>query len=236
MGFLVTLLPRPSEAQGRSPIRITQVVVSQGQLLALGKMGGTGQNAVAFVLPLRLTPRPGGNTACPILDLQLGPIDLTLLGLHVETSEICLAINAQPGPGNLLGNLLCRVANLLNQGVSLDRILASLGPQNTRMLLAGLASLIQGALDQIFTSASTNVTNLAPVLECPILHLELGPIFLNLLGLVVELDDCHNGPVTVDITAIPGGGLLGDLLCGLANVLNPRSILEQIIAAILGLP
>jgi hypothetical protein len=26
--------------------------------------------------------------------------------------------------------------------------------------------------------------------------------------------------VTVDITAIQGGGLLGDLLCGLANLLN----------------
>jgi hypothetical protein len=51
----------------------------------------------------------------------------------------------------------------------------------------------------------------------------LGPINLNLLGLVVELDNCANGPVTVDITAIPGGGLLGDLLCSLADVLGTRN-------------
>ena len=30
----------------------------------------------------------------------------------------------------------------------------------------------------------------------------------------------YNGPVTVTITAIPGGGLLGDLLCSLSNLLN----------------
>jgi len=43
---------------------------------------------------------------------------------------------------------------------------------------------------------------------------------LTLLGLNVHLDNCANGPVTVDITATPAGGLLGQLLCGLANLLN----------------
>ena len=47
---------------------------------------------------------------------------------------------------------------------------------------------------------------------------------LNVLGLHVRLDNCNNGPVTVDITAIPstqpGGGLLGDLLCGVDNLLT----------------
>lgn len=50
----------------------------------------------------------------------------------------------------------------------------------------------------------------------PRLSLALGPLDLNLLGLRVELDDCDGGPVTVDITAIPGG-LLGDLLCSLGR-------------------
>ena len=36
----------------------------------------------------------------------------------------------------------------------------------------------------------------------------------------MALDDCANGPVTVDITAIAGGGLLGDLLCSLSDLLN----------------
>lgn len=52
---------------------------------------------------------------------------------------------------------------------------------------------------------------------CDILRLQLGPLDLDLLGLVVELDDCDGGPVVVDIDAIAGEGLLGDLLCGLAG-------------------
>jgi len=59
---------------------------------------------------------------------------------------------------------------------------------------------------------------------CPILHLSLQIPDLNLLGLHVQLDNCNNGPVTVDITAVPstmpGGGLLGDLLCSVSNLLN----------------
>lgn len=53
--------------------------------------------------------------------------------------------------------------------------------------------------------------------ECDILRLALGPIDLDLLGLVVELDDCDDGPVIVEIDAIAGEGLLGDLLCGIAG-------------------
>ena len=34
---------------------------------------------------------------------------------------------------------------------------------------------------------------------CSVLSLELGPLNLNLLGLEVALDDCANGPVTVDM-------------------------------------
>jgi len=51
----------------------------------------------------------------------------------------------------------------------------------------------------------------------PILHLSLEIPDLNVLGLHVRLDNCNHGPVTVDITAQPGGGLLGDLLSGLAG-------------------
>ena len=52
------------------------------------------------------------------------------------------------------------------------------------------------------------------------LSLSLGPLDLNLLGLRVQLNNCAGGPVTVDITAIPGGGLLGDLLCNLNGLLS----------------
>ena len=52
--------------------------------------------------------------ACQILNLVLGPINLNLLGLRVRTNQINLIIDAVPGAGNLLGNLLCGITNLLN--------------------------------------------------------------------------------------------------------------------------
>ncbi len=52
--------------------------------------------------------------SCPILNLVLGPLNLDLLGLVVTLNQVHLNITAQSGGGNLLGNLLCAVANLLN--------------------------------------------------------------------------------------------------------------------------
>jgi hypothetical protein len=52
--------------------------------------------------------------SCTILHLVLGPLDLNLLGLKVHLNQVILDITAQAGPGNLLGNLLCAVAHLLD--------------------------------------------------------------------------------------------------------------------------
>ena len=60
--------------------------------------------------------------------------------------------------------------------------------------------------------------------DCTVLHLVLGPVNLNLLGLKVTLGGGAqmNQPIVLDITAQQGGGLLGDLLCGITNALNPN--------------
>jgi hypothetical protein len=52
--------------------------------------------------------------SCQILNLVLGPLDLNLLGLKVHLNKVVLNITAVPGAGNLLGNLLCAVAGLLD--------------------------------------------------------------------------------------------------------------------------
>jgi len=65
-------------------------------------------------------------------------------------------------------------------------------------------------------------------LVCRILTLTLGPLDLNVLGLRVQLNR-----INLWITAIPGGGLLGDLLCGIANLLNPPAILGSNLAGVL---
>lgn len=51
---------------------------------------------------------------CPILFLDVGPIFLDVLGLQVDISQIVIDITAVAGEGNLLGNLLCAVAGLLD--------------------------------------------------------------------------------------------------------------------------
>jgi hypothetical protein len=53
---------------------------------------------------------------CDVLNLELGPLDLDLLGLVVQLDQVNLDIIAEPGAGNLLGNLLCAVAGLLDPG------------------------------------------------------------------------------------------------------------------------
>ena len=55
---------------------------------------------------------------CRILRLTLGPLDLDLLGLQIHLNRVVLTIDAQSGPGNLLGNLLCAIAGLLDPGPS----------------------------------------------------------------------------------------------------------------------
>jgi hypothetical protein len=61
--------------------------------------------------------------ACNVLNLNLGPLDLNVLGLKVHLNTVVLDITAQPGPGRLLGNLLCQVAGLLDQGTPLSGLL-----------------------------------------------------------------------------------------------------------------
>ena len=60
--------------------------------------------------------------SCDILHLELGPLDLDLFGLTVHLDRVVLDITAVPGAGNLLGNLLCAVTNLLNGGGVLTQI------------------------------------------------------------------------------------------------------------------
>jgi hypothetical protein len=84
---------------------------------AAGSSVGTADTPVT--LPVQL-PAGGVSTlaACPILHLVLGPLDLNLLGLTVHLNTVVLDITAISGPGNLLGNLLCAIAGLLNGGLN----------------------------------------------------------------------------------------------------------------------
>ena len=138
--------------------------------------------------------------------------------------NICVGINAQSGPGNLLGNLLTDVANLLNGGTPLSSILGGLSSTQLSTLLNGVTGLLNGVLGSLLGGGAGGTLGGLTAAADPttsILHLSLGPVALNLLGLNVNVDNCANGPVTADVTATSGpGDLLGNLLTGVSNLLN----------------
>lgn len=102
---------------------------SGGELAAVGELTGTLTNTVTGVVQ-NVTqdvtlPIANATGTCQILDLTLGPLDLDLLGLVVELDQVNLTITAESGPGNLLGNLLCGVAGLLDGNAS-SNVIANL--------------------------------------------------------------------------------------------------------------
>lgn len=61
---------------------------------------------------------------------------------------------------------------------------------------------------------------------CDVLHLVLGPLDLDLLGLRIHLDQ-----VVLDITAVPGAGnVLGNLLCAVVGLLDGAGPLAGLVA------
>jgi hypothetical protein len=113
--------------------QLQKFATDQGQLVATGLLSGVVTTATGVSTSVVRTislPAAVGDTSCGILHLDLGPLHLDLLGLQVDLSRVILDITAQSGAGNLLGNLLCGVANLLNNpsGLAdlLNRIIALL--------------------------------------------------------------------------------------------------------------
>lgn len=87
--------------------------VVNGVLNVTGTITGTGLPAdgTTFTAPVQDITTPNG---CQVLTLDLGPLHLDLLGLVVDLAPVNLDVTAVPGAGNLLGNLVCGVAGLLD--------------------------------------------------------------------------------------------------------------------------
>jgi hypothetical protein len=130
----VSLAPSTSEAAITVPINqngfngtftINEFAAANGQVVALGTLQGTVNKAkkgtLSAVAASVAVPVNLAAPTCPILHLDLGPLNLDVLGLKIDLSEVVLDITAVGGPGNLLGNLLCAVANLLNPN-TLDQL------------------------------------------------------------------------------------------------------------------
>ena len=106
--------------------------------------------------------------------------------------------------------------------------------ERVRMPVNMSATRAANTTSRLPTTSSTASTS---AVSCGVLHLVLGPLDLDLLGLVVHLDK-----VVLDITAVPGAGaLLGNLLCAVVGLLDGTGIgglsgiLTNLLNAILGI-
>jgi hypothetical protein len=192
--------------------KIQRFVKTRHSLTALGTVLATftpsdGSAATTVTQPFRakvttaarLFSGASSQRICNVLNLTLDQLSLNLLGLHVDLDKVVLSITAN-SRGGVLGALFCSLAGkrvpLATAAVKLTRMAHS----------SGLAT--QGVRFAVPTSHSQA---LAPG-PCKVLDLILGPLHLNLLGLIVDLNQVH-----LQITADPAGGILGSLLCSLTN-------------------
>jgi hypothetical protein len=178
-------------------------VVAKGTLA--GKLS-SGTSVSRQSAPVKFAVAAASSGArCNVITLRLAPLNLELLGVQVTTSFISLDVYAVHG--RVLGDLFCSLAHAKVTLPSADRAARALNSQ-----LAGRPMHVFAASESLPARAAQ-----APQ-TCQVLKLVLGPLHLDLLGLVVDLyGKTHANPVVVTINAIPSQGLLGQLLCGVAG-------------------
>jgi hypothetical protein len=143
---------------------------------------------------------------CNVITLRLAPLDLELLGVQVTTSNISLDVYGLQG--RVLGDLFCALSRAK---VTFPRAMRIAHAMNSR--LHGRSLRVFAASESLPARAAQ-----ARPQTCQVLKLVLGPLHLDLLGLVVDLyGKTLSDPVIVTINAQSDKGLLGQLLCGLAG-------------------
>lgn len=106
----------------------------------------------------------------------------------------------------MLGSLFCALAHTKLKLRSLASYARKLTAVTHRGGLSHSGKLL--GVSAPFTSQQQTATGAV----CPILNLLLGPLHLDLLGLIVDLNQVH-----LTLTADPNGGVLGSLFCSLAG-------------------
>jgi hypothetical protein len=158
-----------------------------------------------------------GGSSCRVLDLTIQDLKLFLLGLNLDASTINLHITGNQS--RTLGQLFCRLSRGLNLGTRSRTAVAAAKSLNKRMAnkpmrVMGYRAMITPQQRQQATAEASQ----APAGSCRVLDLVIGPLNLDLLGLVVDLYGATpKDPVTVLITADPNGGILGSVFCRLAS-------------------
>jgi len=109
-------------------LTITEVAAEGGRLLGTGTLVGTADGTSVTQSVERQDLGITAAASCDILNLDLGPLHLDLLGLVVDLAPVHLDITGLTGDGKLVGNLLCAITGLLDgpDGGLLASLLAQL--------------------------------------------------------------------------------------------------------------
>jgi hypothetical protein len=194
---------------------VDRKIVARGVLTS--RVAGGGESQAART-PVRFAVAAQAGR-CHVLTLTLNDLQLNLLGLNVDLSEVNLRIFAvRRGDGSgILGRLFCALSRStirLGRGASAaqaQKVVRSLNSRLDDHPMRAFRATAVIARDEGASAAQAPTT-------CQVLRLVLGPLDLNLLGLVVQLyGPNRNQPVILTITATRGGGVLGDLFCGLGS-------------------
>jgi hypothetical protein len=234
--IIALLAPAAAEAKGSAAaskhgkvtvdVQIKRFALSGRKIVARGvltsKVEGAGESQAAKQAVTFAVAAVKGR--CHVLTLNLKDLQLDLLGLRVDLSEVNLLLYAVPrGDGSgVLGRLFCSLSRStirLGRGASAS---SSQAQHYVRSLNTRLKSHPMRAFKATAHLAADNNASAAQAApSCRVLNLILGPLDLNLLGLVVELyGEKRTDPVTLAITSFPGQGVLGDLFCNLSG--GPR--------------
>jgi hypothetical protein len=209
LGLLALLVFVPGASASTPPksgklkvnIAITNFRVANGKTTANGVATATLSDNAGRITrikqPVSLAVKSGGS--CKILGLVLDQLDLRLLGLNVHLDKVNLQITGRKH-GGVLGSLFCKLAQTRVKGkIAAARALTKRVQHKPLRPLA-------------FSVPLRAVAAQTPSPTCQVLTLVLGPLNLDLLGLVVDLNK-----VNLAITATRGQGALGDLFCQLAD-------------------
>src|SRR3954471_13932466 len=168
------------------------------------------------VLPLRVLP-PGW----PLTDNTTRRDMLSNIAKVLPLAAVAVVAGEQSsGAAPKGGNSATALVNTVTDVGAFVGTLSMTGVQLVNGVLTAVGTITGDVLSPTGAVMGSTTQPISAPLQvsasCEILNLVLGPLDLNLLGLVVHLDQ-----VVLNITAVPGAGnLLGNLLCSVAGLFN----------------
>lgn len=185
-------------------VRVVRFYTAGRSLRATGMVtakltDNTGRTQTVKAL-VALTASTGGG--CRVLHLDLKELTLTLLGLRAHLDRVILDVTGD-AKGGVLGSLFCRLAKAKVAAARVADVHALTTAVHSH---GGHVLRFTAYLRPAVTGSAAAGTT------CPVLDLVVGPLNLELLGLIVNLNRVH-----LNVTATRGAGALGDLFCKLAD-------------------